>query len=126
MDMTFANMNISDFIDHIINYDNVDDILNTCKTQSDKGFVYERLWDICIKFGFCSIFPNSEFLHKIGNMNEGKLKNLENLNKYLSDQKVYSGNSGGSSDITLQNKNDNNYIFISSKYPKSSNDVTKQ
>jgi hypothetical protein len=41
------------------------------------------------------------------------LKILENLN-----EKVFSGNSRGCSDITLQNKNDNTYIFISSKLNK--------
>jgi hypothetical protein len=45
----------------------------------------------------------------------------ENLDKYLS-KKVLSGNSSGCSDITLQNKNDDTYIFISSKYPKTDED----
>jgi len=29
-------------------------------------------------------------------------------------------------DITLQNKNDDTFIFISSKYPKSNKDIKKQ
>jgi hypothetical protein len=37
-------MNIKDFIDYIITFDNIDDILENCKTQSDKGFIFERLW----------------------------------------------------------------------------------
>ena len=90
-------MNINDFI-YIITFDN---ILENCKTQSEKGFIFERLFDI---------FNNSNFNHLSGNSNNAKLKILENLN-----QKVFSGNSGGCSDITLQNKNDNTYIFISSK-----------
>lgn len=123
--MTFSNMNLKDFINLIIEFDNVDNILDICKSQTEKGFIFERLFDICIKFGFCSIFPNSVFIHKIGNSNNGKLKNLENFNKYL-DEKVFSGNSGGCSDITLQNKNDNTYIFCSSKYPKSTEDLTQE
>jgi hypothetical protein len=120
------NKNIKDFIDNIIQFDNIDDILDEYETQSQKGYIFERLWDICIKLGFCPNFPNSEFVHKIGNSNMVQLTNLDNLNKYFSDNKVFSGNSTGSSDITLQNKTDNTYIFISSKYPKTSDDLFKQ
>ena len=42
--------------------------------------------------------------------NNAKLKILENLNQYLN-EKVFSGNSGRCSDITLLNKDDNTYIF---------------
>ena len=134
--MKMTNMTIKDFIDNIITFDNVYDILENCKTQSEKGFIFERLFDIVIKFGFCDVFINSNFNHLSGNSNNGKLKILENLNQYLN-EKVLSGNSGGCSDITLlskqslqvgilknseQNKNDNTFIFISSKYPKSNED----
>jgi hypothetical protein len=124
--MDFTNTNLSDFIINIIKCNSIDDILDKCKTQSIKGFVFERLYDIIIKFGFCPYFPNSQFIHKIGNANNGKLKTLKNLNKYIEDEKICSGNSGGCSDITLQNKNDNTYIFISSKFPKSTDDITKE
>jgi len=123
--MNFSGMMIKDFIDFIINFNNVDDILDLCKTQSEKGFIFERLFDIVIKFGFCDVFTNSNFNHLIGNSNNAKLKILENLNQYLNEN-VLSGNSGGCSYITLQNKNDETYIFISSKYPKSSEDIKKQ
>jgi len=124
-EMNFTNMNNNNFIEYSITFDNIDDILNTCKTQSDKGFIFERICDVIIKFGFCNIFPNSNFNHLLGNSNNGKLKILKNLKKYLN-EKVISGNSSGCSDITLQNKNDNTYIFISSKYPKSNEDIKKQ
>jgi hypothetical protein len=124
-EMNFTNMNIKDFIDYIITFDNIDDILENCKTQSEKGFIFERLFDIVIKFGFCNEFTNSNFNHLYGNSNNAKLKILENFNQYL-DEKVFSGNSGGCSDITLQNKNNDNFIFISSKYPKSNEDIKKQ
>ena len=123
--MNFTDMNIENFIEYIITFDNTDDILDTCKTQSDKGFIFERLWDVMFTFGFCNNFSNSNFNHLIGNSNNGKLKILKNLNKYLN-EKVISGNSGGCSDITLQNKNDDTFIFISSKYPKSTEDIKKQ
>ena len=123
--MNFTNMNIKNFIEYIITYDDIDDILNNCKSQSDKGFIFERLFDIVIKFGFCDVFINSNFNHLIGNSNNGKLKTLKNFDQYL-EEKVFSGNSSGCSDITLQNKNDDIYIFISSKYPKSSDDIKRQ
>ena len=124
--MDFTNRNIIEFIEYIISVDNVDEILDNCKTQSEKGFVFERLWDIVIKFGFCDLFSNSEFYHIIGNSNNGKPNILTNFNTYLSKTKVFSGKSCGCSDITLQNKLDQSYIFISSKYPKSTDDITNQ
>ena len=121
-------INIKSFIKYIITFDNIDDILDNFKTQSEKGFIFERLWDIIIKFGFCDIFTNYNFNHLIGNSNNGKLKILKNFDKYL-EEKVISGNSSGCSlskksldfldkvvgekvktfsrvDITLQNKED--------------------
>jgi hypothetical protein len=124
-EVNFTNMTIESFINYIINFDNIDTILDNCKTQSEKGFIFERLFDIVIKFGFCNLFTNSNFNHLIGNSNNGKLKILENLEQYLN-EKVLSGNSSGTSDITLQNKHDNEYIFISSKYPKSNDEIKKQ
>ena len=125
-EMNFTNMNLDDYIKCIIEYKSIDDILDKCKSQSMKGYLFERCFDIFIKLGFCPIFPNSQFSHKIGNSNNAKMKNLENLNKYINDEKICSGNSGGCSDITLQNKNDNTFIFISSKFPKSTEDITKE
>jgi len=124
--LKFTGMNVHNFIDYIITFDNVHDVLDICKTQSEKGFIFERLFDIVIKFGFCDIFTNNKFNHLIGNSNNGKLRILENLNKYVNDEKVISGNSGGCSDITLQNRKNGTYIFISSKYPKSTDDIQKQ
>ena len=87
--------------------------------------IFEKLFDIIIKFGFCSHFSKFDYHHLIGNSNNGKLKVLKNLDLYL-DEKVCNGNSNGCSDITLQNKNDDTFIFISSKYPKSNKDIKKQ
>jgi hypothetical protein len=122
--MDFTNMIIKVFIDYIIKFDNIMDILDTCKTPQDKGFIFERLFDIVIKFGFCDVFTNSNYKHLIGNVNNAKLKVLQNFNQFLNEI-VFSGNSGGCSDITLQNNNDDTYIFISSKYPKSTEDIKK-
>jgi len=43
-------MNIKYFINYIICFDNIDDILENNKTQS------EKIFNIVIKFGFCDIF----------------------------------------------------------------------
>ena len=117
-------MNIKAFIDYIITFDNAMDILDTCKTPQDKGFIFERLFDIVIKFGFCDVFTNSNYNHLIGNANNAKLKVLQFFNQFLNEM-VISSNSGGCSDITLQNKNDDTYIFISSKHPKTTEDIKK-
>lgn len=114
--MQFTNMNINEFINHVITFDNIDDILNACINDSIRGFIFERLFDIIIKFGFCDIFQNNNYNHLIGNSNNGKLQILDNIYQYM-ETKVISSSSSGCSDITLQNKNDETFIFISSKYP---------
>ena len=118
-------MNIEEFIAHITTFESVDSILDTCKNQSEKGSIYERLWDVCIKFGFCNHFQKSDFTHMIGNMNTGNLKPLTTFTHYLT-EKVVSGNSSGCSDISLFNNADDSFTFITSKYPKSKDAITKQ
>ena len=117
--------NLVDFIEYIKKKDNIDDVLNEYEMQCDKGFVYERLWDLIIKFGFCPLFPNSKYEHIISNINNGKLKKMSNLQTYLTNNKVQSGNSTGCSDITLLNTEQEKFIFISSKYPKNIDDSEK-
>ena len=119
------NMNVEEFITHITTFESVDSILVTCKNQSEKGFIYERIWDVCIKFGFCNHFQKSDFTHMIGNMNNGNLKPLTTFTHYLT-EKVVSGNSSGCSDISLFNNVDDSFTFITSKYPKSKDEITKQ
>ncbi len=123
--MAFNNMKILDFINYIITFKKIDDIIDKCNTQADKGHIFERLFDIVIKFGFSTEFPNYKYYHLIGNSNNGKLKKLEHYSKYLN-KCVYSGNSSGCADITLQNKEDNTYIFITSKYPKTDEDIKNE
>ena len=124
--ISVKNMNIKDLILYMTKFENIDDILDKFETQSEKGCVFERLFDIVIKFGFCDIFPRTEFNYLTGgNSNNAKLKILENFDKYLY-EKVNIGNSSGCSDITLQNKNTKEFIFTSSKFPKSQDDIKKQ
>ena len=123
--MAFSKMNVEEFIKSIITFNNIENILDTCKDQSEKGYVIERLWDICIKFGFCNQFQKPDYINMVGNSNLGKIKQLKTFAKYLK-EKVYSGNSGGCSDISLFNNSNDTFIFISSKYPKTKDDITKQ
>ena len=37
------NMNVEEFITHITTFENIDSILDTCKNQPEKGFIYEHL-----------------------------------------------------------------------------------
>jgi len=67
--MNFTNMDIK----YIITFDIIENILDMCETQSDKEFIFERICDVIIKFGFCDNFSNSNFNHLIGNSNNGKL-----------------------------------------------------
>ena len=42
-------INMKEFIEKIVSFKTVDDILNDYKLQSDKGIIFERLFDIIIK-----------------------------------------------------------------------------
>jgi len=118
--------NIKSFINWIITKNNIKEIIDEFEEQSDKGYVFERLFDLVIKFGYCDIFkPNNNFNHIISNVNNGVLDYLVNLESYLEKNSVSSGNSSGASDITLYDIEKEQYIFISSKYPKSTEDVKK-
>ena len=86
------------------------------ETQSKRGNVFEKVCDIIIKFGFYSILPNDVYDHYQGNMNTCKLKKVDNLETYLQGLSVFGKGKGGSSDITLQNKNNGKWIFMSSKF----------
>jgi len=115
--MNYSGMCIDNFIKHIVKYNNVNDIINSIEDLSIKGFVYERLWDIIIKFGFYDLFPNHRYEHIIGNINTGFVKKLTTYENYLQEN-VISGNSSGVSDITLLEKSTNTYIFFTSKLYK--------
>ena len=52
------NMNVEEFIAHITTFESVDSILVTCKNQSEKGFIYERIWECVLNLDFVIIFKN--------------------------------------------------------------------
>jgi len=46
-------------------------------SQIEKGFIFERLWDLMVKFGYCPLFQNSQYKHIIFNVNwKNKLKKI--------------------------------------------------
>jgi hypothetical protein len=102
---------------------------------SKQGFLYERIWDICIKFGLVKNIIdfdnyNNPLLHFRGNVNKNDIikLNCKEFKNFFYDylkEKIISGNSGGYSDITIRN---NDIIVISScKYFKDDkeNDIKK-
>jgi hypothetical protein len=126
-----VNFTIKDFIIYMLSKNDVFDILSSIiltptenksvKINSIRGSVFERICDICVKFGFCDKFKNSEYHHIIGNVNNAKVEILGDFRNYLKGN-VISGNSSGCSDITLQNKNDHSYVFSTCKYFESSDE----
>ena len=143
---------ILDKINYVEDKLNEEDIIegNIIEDRSSQGFYYERLWDICIKFGATeltlpSIKDKLQTRHIIGiNPNKDNIP-IENsncwdnnkLNKapggYLS-EKVRSGNSGGYSDITFVNQKydingakigEEELYFISVKYFKDEKEIAK-
>jgi hypothetical protein len=79
--------------------------------KSQQGFIYERLWDICIKLGLTTELTDSTIYttkHVIGNSCIiGSTSNVnigDYFNKYI-EEGLISGNSGGYSDITFENQN---------------------
>lgn len=116
---------MKDLINLIKKYESFNDLISTFETQSMKGHIFERVWDLVIKLGLCDYFPNHKYKHLIGNVNTAKPSEFQNLKLYL-EEKVNNGNSSGVSDITLYNKEEDKYIFISSKYPKKKTDMKNQ
>lgn len=130
-----------------------DDVLvtqgNVVETEdmSSQGFYYERLWDLCVKFGVTNLtlpsingkLQTSHVINENPNMVGIEFKKNcwsgNTLKDYLH-QTVRSGNSGGYSDITFLNKNktyDDNgdeheleeLYFISVKYFKQEKEISE-
>ena len=115
-------MNGFELLDHVKKAASVDEILLTvegktaAEIQSKRGNVIEKLWDVIIKFGYCTHLPNDTYDHYEGNMNTCKLKKVENLDQYLRQLSVFSKGKGGSSDITLCDSVTGKWVFMTSKY----------
>ena len=88
---------------------------------SKQGFIYERLWDICIKFGLVKNIikfdDNNKLKHYVQNANELYINDFKEFNEIFDDyltKNFQSGKGGGYSDITF--KNDKEVVISSCKY----------
>jgi len=86
------------------------------ETQSKRGNLYEKMWDIIIRFGCCEMFPNDSYTHVYGNINTCNMKRVDDLESYLHGLTIRSKGKGGSSDITLQHTVTEKWTFMSSKF----------
>jgi len=88
----------------VINEIVINEINEVKNNASKKGYIYELLWDICIKFGITD-FTKEKSEHAIGNFNI--FHNFKNIKEYINEylkQGYISSNSGGYSDITFRNQ----------------------
>ena len=116
--LKIAQISLKEFALSLSKYIDVYEVLDNYNTQSLKGFIVERLWDLVIKFGCCNKFSNNEYEHLDGNINNGEINVVKSIKKYIESNLLISGNTSGKSDITLRKKTTGEYILITSKYPK--------
>ena len=84
--------------------------------QSKQGNIYEKTWGLIIKFGLHAMFPNKDFNHYTGCVNNGEQKLIKNIQSYIDELSVFGNEGGGASDITMRYKNSKKWVFISSKF----------
>jgi site-specific DNA-methyltransferase (adenine-specific) len=94
---------------------------NNIESKSQQGFIYERLWDIVIKFGLVKNIikfdKDNKLLHFNDNVNNNAILDKIKFNEFKDffdtylNSNIQSGNSGGYSDITFRN---NDIIVLSS------------
>ena len=107
---TNTNSNsIRNFLKQIKHYQSAKELIADYKNKdgneakTDQGFIYEKLWDICIKLGITKLTDITTH-HAIGNFNIIKATQFETIKDYFDnyiEEGIISGNSGGYSDITF-------------------------
>lgn len=91
----------------------LNDFLNI-KDATLRGFLYEAIWDICIKCNTVSFFHKELYDHIAGKIETyDKIIVIRDMLAYLKKHNVRSSNEGGVSDITM--RKGNHYILISIK-----------
>lgn len=87
---------------------NATQILEKCSDFSQRGFMYEALWNIVVKF---NLLPNVSITNHIkSNLNKETKICLTDFSKDFLLKPFQSGNSGGYSDITFKDQSENLYI----------------
>ena len=126
-------------VDYIIKqikkYDTATSFLDDEYKESKQGFLYEKLWDICLKFNIVNRFENNLlhlFSENINNIKPNKIDtDLQNINDMFDvyiKSKWISGNTGGYSDITFKYQDENKddiYVVSSVKYYGHEKDISK-
>ena len=132
------SLKIKEFIKEIKKYETAEKLIKGCKpngvkkviddlnklnednNKSRQGFIYEKLWDICVKLGITDLtYKNTT--HGIGNTNNKNDAEFKTIDKFFDayiEEGIISGNSGGYSDITFENeKEDKKTLYlVSVKY----------
>ena len=108
------------------------------ESRITKGFIYEILWDICIKFNIIKTFENNiehlfvkegSNINNLTNINKDDYKKITTGNIFENYLKSvwWSGKDGGYSDISFRyndEKNNNIYVISSVKYYEKEKDVS--
>ncbi len=136
-------MNVIDLIRQLKKFQTAKDVIEKSKKDIKinedndlvrQGFLYERLWDICVKFG---LFKN-DIKHININVNTKAIQEsdcvslIDCFDNYIHKTPVISGNSGGYSDISFKvevkntdGKIEKEYIYLSSCKYYDKEDETK-
>jgi hypothetical protein len=98
---------------------NASQILEMCSDFSERGFMYEALWNIVVKFNCLPNVPISK--HIKSNLNKKTKICLTNFSEDFLNKPFRSGNSSGYSDITFKDDKQNLYISTVKFFENDSN-----
>jgi hypothetical protein len=102
------NITLLEFLQFILEEPvDIVEFLDKLSTNSTiQGNVYESLWNLVIKLDAIPDISSKQFMHFDGKVESDMFKDayVSNMYKYLSDNKIISGNKSGVSDITLKAK----------------------
>jgi len=108
-------MNGSELFALMMQSSSVLELIQSGKTASKRGDIFEKLWDIIIKSGCDDSFPNDTYTHYEGNVGTCDLSEVIDLERYIKGLLVFSQAKGGQSDITMYNAKTGKWVFISCK-----------
>jgi hypothetical protein len=99
---------------NLIKTKSIKDLFTYCENDNEKGYLYEKIWDIIIKCGFH--FQNPTYKHMNGNDLE-TMSEINDLETYFKNTKTFRKKTGNS-DNTIFLNNIKTWIFVSSKFYK--------
>ena len=117
--------NILFILKSINNYKFAINFIENFKMKSNRGYLYELLWDICIKFGLVKELTNIKTEHYFDNINKSNIisKNIKDyFDNYLKENYI-SSKKTGYSDINF--KTDNIEYRISVKFFEKEKSIDK-